>query len=79
MDSVVGVGRPALLAWLGCLLRLGCLASCSSWKFALAQRANHEVSTSLRHFKEQCAMAILHSHSLECVSERAAALAALVI
>src|SRR5215468_5663790 len=55
VDSVVGVGRPALLAWLGYLLRLGCLASCCSWKFALAPRANHEASTSLLHFTEQCA------------------------
>src|SRR5215469_12147873 len=46
-DSVVRVGRPALLAWVGCLLWLGCLASCCSWEFALAQRANHEVRTSL--------------------------------
>src|SRR5215813_5708616 len=51
VNSVVGVGRPALRAWLGCLLRLGCLASCCSRKFALAQRANHEASTSLLHLR----------------------------
>ena len=54
MNSVVGVGRPALLARLGCPLGLGCLASCCSWKFALAQRANDEASTSLLHLEAMC-------------------------
>src|SRR5262249_50059965 len=61
VDSVVGVGCPALLVRLGCFLRLGCLASCRRWRFRLDRRANHEAGTSLLHFEEQCAMAILHS------------------
>ena len=51
-DSVLGVARPALRAWLGRLLSLGCLASCRSWNFALAHWADHEVSTSFLRFGE---------------------------
>src|SRR4030095_16380222 len=47
VDGVPGVGRPSLLVWLSRLLRLGCLSAPWSWTFAVAYRANHEVSTSL--------------------------------